>query len=408
MSSMSTPLERELYIGKRKVRNRFAIQPMECNDANLRGTFTVQTLKRYKNLFEGGAGFIVMESVTLQRESTARKTQLLLDVDDPANRADWQKFMEYKCRHYPDTVFVVQFNHSGELSDENFSKRITVKPLPGFGGELVDEEYIHKTIDLYVRAAKFLYDIGADGVDLKFCHGYLGSQILRPYNDRNWRYGGSLENRARFAYELCEKVRRAVPDEKFLIGAKFSIWDEMAGGQGHAGPDSPIIDPEESLTICRGLEERGASFFIETLGNCGVYWDLMCPGKNSCENVYRHMTAAKMLRETLKPETVVIGSGLSLLRDGRDNGFKGVDPSRNSLLYWGNIGIEQGYFDMIGLGRQSLADPYLPQKYAEGRLGDVDWCHCCNLCAGLENLQQCVGCVIHNPYYKEIYRKVSK
>lgn len=405
---MSTPLERELYIGKRKVKNRFAIQPMECNDANLRGTFSVQTLKRYKALCEGGAGFIVMESVTLQSESTARKTQLLLDVDDPANRADWQKFMEYKCRHYPDTVFVVQFNHSGELSDEKFSKRITVKPLPGFGGELVDEEYIRKTIDLYVRASKFLYDIGADGVDLKFCHGYLGSQILRPYNDRNWGYGGPLENRARFAYELCEKVRRAVPDEKFLIGAKYSIWDEMPGGQGHGGPDSPIIEPEESLEICKGLEERGASFFIETLGNGGISWKLMCPDSDSCENVYRHMTAARMLKQSLKPETAVIGSGLSLLRDGTRNGFAGVDPARNNLFYWGNIGIENGYFDLIGLGRQSLADPNLPEKYIQGQIGTVDWCRCCNLCGGLMNLQQGVGCVIHNRYYSDLYKKVSR
>ena len=403
----STPLERPIRIGARMSKNRFVIQPMECGDSNLRGGFSEDTLRRYDNLCRGGAGVVVMEAITLQYESRARRTQLLLDVDDPDNRAQWEKFFFEKRMRYPDTLFIVQLHHSGELSDDSFSRRVCVKPLPGYGGDLIDADYIEQTIDSYVKAAHFLYQIGADGVDLKFCHGYLFSQILRPYNDRCWKYGGSFANRSRFAFELCEKVRRAIPDERFLIGAKVSVYDEMPGGQGHDGPYSPIIDPAESIALCKGLEERGASYFIESLGNAGCGWSLMCPDHYSAGNVFQHMSMAKLLRKNLRPETAVICGGLSILRDGKNNGLSGLDPEKNSLFYWGNTGIEQGDFDMIALGRQSLADPFLPRKYLDKQEKDIHWCLCCNRCSELEAAQQHCGCAIFNKPYAESYRSLK-
>ena len=403
----STPLERPIRIGTHLVKNRFVIQPMECGDSNLRGGFSEDTLQRYENLFRGGAGVVVMESVTLQYESRARKNQLLLDVNDPDNRNMWESFVRDKKLHYPNTLLIVQLNHSGEISDDSFSRRVCVKPLPGFGGTLIDEDYIEETIDAYVQAARFLAYIGVDGVDLKFCHGYLGSQILRPYNDRRWKYGGSFENRARFAYKLCEKVRYAVPHESFLIGAKVSVYEEMPGGQGHAGPYSPIIDPTESIRLCKGLESRGASFFIETLGNAACGWQLMCPSKDAPENVYQHITAAKLLRKNLRPETTVICSGLSILRNGKNNGMQGTDPEKNNLFYWGNTCIEQGDFDMIALGRQSFADPSLPAKYLSGKQDEIHWCTCCNKCGALLGSQKHTGCAVYNPIYAESHRALQ-
>jgi 2,4-dienoyl-CoA reductase-like NADH-dependent reductase (Old Yellow Enzyme family) len=79
-----------------------------------------------------------------------------------------------------------------------------VKPLAGFGGDIIDEEY--QTIEQFVTAAKIAHDCGADGIDFKNCHGYLDSQILRPYNDRKWKYGGPWENRTRFTYTVYERI----------------------------------------------------------------------------------------------------------------------------------------------------------------------------------------------------------
>jgi len=104
-------------------------------------------------------------------------------------------------------------------------------------------------------------------VDLKLCHGYLGSQLLRPFNDRKWKYGGSWANRTRFAYEFYERIAREVKDPDFCVGSKVTVWEGLPGGQGSAGPDSPLLDLTEPLELVKGLEARGAKFVIESAGN---------------------------------------------------------------------------------------------------------------------------------------------
>lgn len=394
--NLDMPLCKKLKIGELEAQNRFCIQPMECGNADLRGGFTEATLRRYENLFRGGAGVIVMESVTLQYECRARKNQLLLDVDDFENRKIWERFVRDMKTKYPDPIFIVQLNHSGELSETAFSRKICVKPRKGIGGELIDADYVDKTIDQFVAASKFLYDIGCDGVDLKLCHGYFGAQILRPYNDRVWKYGGSWENRSRFAFDMCEKIRKAANDSRFLIGTKVSVYEDILGGQGHAGAESKEINLQETFALCRGMEERGAGFFIETLGNAESSWDLMCPNKNTSDNVYKHIAMAKNLKAGLRPETVVICGGLSLLAQGKYNEKYQISPEQNSLLHWGNFCIENEHFDMIALGRQSFADPALPKKYMNKLEDDINWCLCCDGCGKLLAQQKPVGCIIYD------------
>ena len=157
----------------------------------------------------------------------------------------------------PKTLFIFQLTHSGELSNPEFSKRLSVKPLPGFEAEVFTEDEFEKIMEDFVLAAKITYDVGADGIDMKFCHGYLGSQILRPYNTRKWKYGGTWENRRQFAFDLYERIRKAVPDKNFLIGSKISVWEGFPGGFGTAGPDTPVIDLSEPIDLVKGLEERG-------------------------------------------------------------------------------------------------------------------------------------------------------
>jgi hypothetical protein len=67
------------------------------------------------------------------------------------------------------------------------------------------------------------YDSGADGIDMKFCHGYLGSQILRPYNTRKWKYGGAWENRRQFAFDLYERIRKPRASE-IQAGSSANNW----------------------------------------------------------------------------------------------------------------------------------------------------------------------------------------
>lgn len=403
MDNKNTALAQPMQVGPRMAKNRFLIQPMECDDALPNGLFSEKSYARYEKAMRGGAGMVVMESVTMQRECRARNDQILIDIRDEGNKKGWADFCRHMKEVSPDTLLIVQLNHSGEVSGNSFSKRVCAKPLHGFGGELMTEEYVDETLELYAQTSKFLYECGFDGVDIKACHGYFISQLLRPYNDRDWKYGGSWENRSRFAFELVEKIRELVNhDDQFLIGAKVSMYEGQPGGQGHAGPDSPIIDLKESIALIKGLEDRGCSFFIESLGNPSTTWELMSPNKNNGFDVYNHMTAADVMRKNLKPESAVICGGVSILERGKYNGLRAVEPERNNLLYWGNYLIEHGNADAIALGRQSIADSCLPQKYLEGREDEINWCMCCDGCSELMIRQSLVGCVVHDKFYRDL------
>ena len=89
-----------------------------------------------------------------------------------------------------------------------------------------------------------------------------------------------------------------------------------------------------------------------------------------------------MLKENLKKETVVIGSNYSVFGKGR-NKLQAVSQKDSALLAYGAQNIQKGYTDMVGLGRQSLADPLLPLKLREGREKEIKYCTTCDNCLEL-------------------------
>jgi len=329
---------------------------MECNDADADGNPTDLTYQRYEKLFCGKSGLVSLEAITITDKSRSRKNQLTIM---PRNIKPLTSFVQKMKEVNPETVFIFQLTHSGELSKSDFSRKVCIKTLPGYGGDVLSEEDLDRIMDEFVLSAKIAYEAGADGIDLKLCHGYLGSQILRPYNDRPWKYGGSWENRRQFAFDLFERIQKEVNDSNFLIGAKVSAWEGFPGGFGSGGIDSPVIDLTEPIDLIKGLEERGASFFIQSAGSPSITISLTQADKRAPYFAYLHPTFCKAFRDNLKPETVVIGSNYSVYRDGK-NGLFAVEDS--SLLAVAAKNILNGTTDMVGLGRQSLADPLLPLK----------------------------------------------
>jgi 2,4-dienoyl-CoA reductase-like NADH-dependent reductase (Old Yellow Enzyme family) len=388
-------------IGPRTAPNRIAINAMECCDSDDEGNPTDKTYRRYRRLFEGGAGVIVLEAITVTYESRGRQYQLSVE---PHNEKALTKFVKEMKSIDDRTLFFWQLTHSGELSHPDFSKRVCVKPLAGFGGEQIDEDYIEKTIDQFVLGAKIAHNAGADGVDFKNCHGYLGSQLVRPYNDRDWKYGGSFENRTRFTYEVYERIHKEINDPNFIVGSKISFWEGFPGGQGTPAPDSPVLDLTESIKLVKGMEERGAKFIMVSAGSPSITLALSQPDRLIPDDVYLHFTFQKAAREALKKETTVIGSAYSVLRNGKNN-LQAVEEEKASLLYWGDKNIRDGVTDMVAIGRQSLADPYMPKKVQEGKPEDVKWCTACDNCIELLIRQMNVGCTTYEKEYTESLKK---
>lgn len=393
-----------IKIGNRICENRFFAQPMECVDSDAEGNPTDITLERYSKLYDGGFGFVDLEAITVTNESRARKTQLEIM---PRNVKALKNFIKQLKEVNPKTLIVFQLTHSGEISESDFSRKVCVKPMYGLGGDILTEEEVDHIMDQFVEASQICEDIGADGIDMKLCHGYLGSQIIRPYNDRDWKYGGSWEKRSQWAYDLMERIQKGVQDKNFLIGSKMSMWEGHPGGFGSAGPESPLMDLSEPLDLIKGLEERGASYFVESLGNVHSAMHYMEATKEEAELAYLHIYFADLMKKTLKPETVVIGSGFTCFR-GKKNSLLSVDPEKSSMFAMGARCIDDGMMDMIGLGRQSFADPYTPRKLMEGREDEIHYCTMCMNCEELMIRQQPVGCVTYNKFYTDKFVECRK
>jgi len=387
-----------IKIGTRTCVNRFFSQAMECTDADTDGNPSDLTYQRYENLFQGEAGMVSLEAITITDKNRSRMNQLFIM---PQNLPALTKFVKRLREVNPKTIFIYQLTHSGELSNPEFSKRLSVKPLPGFDAEVFTEDEFEKIMDDFILAAKITRDSGADGIDMKLCHGYLGSQILRPYNTRKWKYGGKWENRRQFAYDLYERIKKAVPDKEFLIGSKISVWEGFPGGFGTAGPDTPVIDLTEPIDLVKGLEERGAQYFIQSAGSPSITISLTQADKDHPYFAYLHQYFAKVFRDNLKKETVVIGSNYSVFGKGR-NKLQAVSHKDSSLLTFGAQNIAKGYTDMVALGRQSFADPLLPLKLREDREKEINYCTACDNCLELLIQQRPIGCCTYNKFYTKV------
>jgi 2,4-dienoyl-CoA reductase-like NADH-dependent reductase (Old Yellow Enzyme family) len=393
-----------IKIGTFTCENRFFSQAMECTDADTEGNPSDLTYQRYENLFRGEAGMVSLEAITITDKNRGRLNQLFIM---PHNLPALTKFVKRLREVNPKTIFIYQLTHSGELSNPEFSKRLSVKPLPGFEAEVFTEDEFDKIMDDFILAAKITRDSGADGIDMKLCHGYLGSQILRPYNTRQWKYGGKWENRRQFAFDLYERIKKAVPDKEFLIGSKISVWEGFPGGFGTAGPDTPVIDLSEPIDLVKGLEERGAQYFVQSAGSPSITISLTQADKEHPYFAYLHQYFAKVFRDNLKKETVVIGSNYSVFGKGKNN-LHAVSPEDSALLAYGAQNIARGYTDMIALGRQSFADPLLPLKLREGREDEIKYCTACDNCLELLIRQRPIGCCTYNKYYTNILVETRK
>ena len=402
MSYKDTLLQ-PIKIGNLMSQNRILMQSMECSDADAEGNPSDITFKRYEDIFKGEGGVVDLEAITVSGECRARLNELEVL---PRNEKPLANFVKGLKEANKNTLLLFQLTHPGELASDVYSHRVTVKPLYGVGGTLLNEDDVDKIIDQFVLSAKIAHDVGADGIDMKLCHGYLGSQILRPFNDRKWKYGGSWENRSRFAYDLYERIQKAVNDKNFLIGSKLSAWEGFPGGCGSAGPDSPLMDLTESLDLAKGLEERGAQYIIASAGATFFTEGLTNAGKNHSFFAYLHMYFANEYKKVLKPETVVVGSGFSVFRNGKNNGMQAIDPSDGNMLKLGARCIEDGMMDMIGLGRQTFADPHVARKLREGKENEIKYCTICDHCLELLFEEQPIGCCTYDKKYAQVYAKM--
>jgi 2,4-dienoyl-CoA reductase-like NADH-dependent reductase (Old Yellow Enzyme family) len=398
MSILDSPIK----IGTKTAPNRIVNQPMECNDADPVGKPTELTFDRYRKLAEGEAGIIIVEALTITQESRARKNQLgIYEKTAPVLERMVKEMRGINSR----SLILFQITHSGQQSGAGFSRLVSVYPLPGQESHLLTEGEIEKIGDDFAQAALIAKQVGADGIDFKHCHGYLCAEMLRPVNTRKDGFGGSFENRTRFFSETMGKIKKAVGSCPFLLGARFSAYEGIPGGFGTPGPAEVIEDLSEPLAFVRLMEKAGVDYINVSAGIPAITPEIVRPTKNYPEGVYRHFGWARVMKKQVR--VPIIGSGYTYLRDGK-NDLKEPDPSKKSFLYWAEKNLKEGICDLVGIGRQSLADPLFAKKIIEGKSAEVHYCIACGSCSQLLRDQAQTGCPIYFNYYKKLLKEIRE
>jgi dimethylamine/trimethylamine dehydrogenase len=362
-----------LAIGPLVAKNRFYQVP-HCNGAGYRDPSAAAAMRGIKA--EGGWGVIFTEQTEMHHSSEITpfiELRLWEDQDIPAIA----KMAAAMKTH--GGLAGIQLAYSGINGPNFYSKEVPMAVSPGpirtFTNDPVQARGLDKT-DIknlrrwFVNAAKRSQIAGFDLICLYGAHGFGIFQhfLSRATNQRSDEYGGSLENRSRFAREVLSDMREAVGDTMALT-MRVSL-DEQIGKLGFSNAE---------------LRD-----FIAMNGDLPDLWDLAqgtweeCSGPSRFKEEAAQETLVKGIRELTNRPVVGVGRFTS--------------PDVMAKM------IRQGTLDFIGCARPSIADPFLPKKIEEGRIEDIRECIGCNICVTGDMTQSISRCT-QNPTFMEEWRK---
>ncbi len=394
---MAQPIE----IHRKTAPNRIVYHPMECCDADESGNPTDLTLERYRKFAQGSPGVIFVEGCKVTRESHGRVRDLGVE---PRNIEGLRKIVDAIRQVNPDTLILFQISHDGRRSGP-FSRVVSVYQTGDPAIHVLTTEELVAIEDMFAESAWVVEQAGGDGIDFKSCNGYLGSELLRPANNRTDGYGGSFENRTRFFRETVAKMRKRVSPD-FILGARISR-EVIPGGVGSSGAESCEEDLGEFVQFARLMEDEGMHYVSVHVSNATYFAEkwVQMPTDRNPEDVFVHFRLTRLIKEAVN--LPVMGAGYSYLKNG-ENKLAGDDTEKKSFTFWAERNIREGSTDMVGVGRQSFADPHFARKILEGKTREINYCKTCQGCFMLVCYQERSGCVVYDERYRDSYRKLQK
>ncbi len=236
-SPLTQPIEGPTINGK-CIGNRWAVQPMEGWDGTTTGGATEEVRRRWQRFGESGAKLIYGgEAMAIRPDGRANPNQLIIIEENKKDLAELREILlrahREHCGTADDLVIGFQLTHSGRFCKPADKKRM--EPRVAFRHPILDRKFnvtseaqvftdseIEELIQCYIRAAKLAWDVGADFVDIKHCHGYLLHEFLGAHT-RPGKFGGSFENRTRILREIISGIRAS--GNKIEIGVRLSAFD---------------------------------------------------------------------------------------------------------------------------------------------------------------------------------------
>lgn len=367
-----TKLFEPIKIGAVEIPNRVAMIPMNIHFSENDGF----TGDEYTCLFtaraRGGVGLIIYGAVLASQRSSKQQGLLIPYCFDVSHMHGLGNLTE-AVHSFGSKIFIQlspgfgrQQRHSRQPGwapsivqlDKNkyFGNRphvsqkfVKVHPkwLPSIVEREMTVEDIQQDIRDFVMGAELALFSGFDGIEIHTAHGYLLHQFFSPRtNKRTDRYGGSLENRTRFMVELLQALRKE-------FGSPVPILVRLSGSE-HL-PDG--LTENEMRAIAKIAVDNGADCIDLTDGtNEAQKW--MTP-----EHDHVHI-----LEEQGKKLKKVVGPTIPIISQSIHN------------PYTAEQAIANGDTDLIGLGRQLLADPEWAKKVRENRVKDIVRCNRDNCC----------------------------
>jgi 2,4-dienoyl-CoA reductase (NADPH2) len=362
-----------------------------------------EVLAFYEGMARGGTGLIIVESPTIDYPLGAR-WHMRYRIDDDRYIEGLKELVDVIHKHGCPTF--MQMNHDGPWAAHLF-----VEPNPIFDGPPIaasnvtipltnDFHYevphvltipeIEALVDKFASAAERAKKAGFDGVDVNAASSHLLHNFLSPFwNRREDIYGGSTENRSRFACQVITEIKRR-------CGKDFACTMIINGaevGQVAGIEDRKCLTPEESRKIAPFLEKAGVDAIqvrSHWLGyHVGAYLpdalfypDPPIPVEDFPKEYYTKqkgaganiLFAAGIKKQVSVPVTVV----------GR------LDADLGEKV------LEEGMADFIGMTRRLHADPEFVNKLKAGRVEDIAPCTGCDNCLGSKRCR--VNGMLGTPY----------
>ncbi|MBN1625772.1 MAG: FAD-dependent oxidoreductase [Deltaproteobacteria bacterium] len=364
-----------IKIGPLTFKNRIISAPTSIAELGPDSHLTRENIAYYRLKARGGAAAVTVgESIVHSATGKSHPKQILLDdegvIPSLVETAD--------AIHQYGAIASIELSHGGMECDPIFlGGRNPVGPSAistdiGFRTkglntvrvEEMAEDLMDEIADAYADGAAVARLAGFDMCMIHAGHGWLLAQFLSPLiNKRKDKFGGSVENRARFPLMVIDRVRERV-------GRDFPIELRISGSElAEAG-----YNIEDSIRVCEMVQDMvdllhvsaGAHYLINTMTT--MHPSMFLP--HGC-NVY----LAEAVKKSVKIPVVTVG-GIS-------------DPAQMEEI------IAGGRSDIIAVARGLLADPDLPRKAREGRDDEIVHCLRCFDCIGGMFITRTMKCAVN-------------
>jgi 2,4-dienoyl-CoA reductase-like NADH-dependent reductase (Old Yellow Enzyme family)/thioredoxin reductase len=340
-----SPIFTPISIGNIKLKNRLVVSPMVTVYCDSDGMATERFITYHETKAKGGWGMIIVEDYAVDPLGRGFWTPGLWKDEQIESHAELTRRV-----HNAGAKIIAQIYHAGRqttpavIGEQPVSASSLPCPVLGVIPRELTVPEIKKIVSQFGDTALRAKKAGFDGVEVHGAHGYLIAQFMSKYsNKRCDEYGGSLENRIRFPLEIVKDIReKCGPD--FMIGFRISADEKVPGGR----------TIEEAKAIAIKLEKQGVDVLHISAGTYESTWAIIPPMK---------ITPGWIVDYAEEVKRVV---NIPVMTVGRIN-----DPFLAESI------LLSGKADLIAMGRASLADPELPNKFASGEYDDIRHCIGC-------------------------------